>query len=161
MYDVHAPCKILFTKIATKARGKKICYTFFCSHKLHKIKYYFIFQTPKKKIWANFQRIIELLLKKLSLSSQKYGFGIWDPWSEIRDPGCGKNLFWIPDPGIKKAPDPGSGFTTLLKSITLTWYSLPREASSTPGLPLQPRPCLPSSSQPSTASTPRWLAQGN
>jgi hypothetical protein len=39
--------------------------------------------------------------KKLSLSSQKYGFG-------IRDPGSGKNLFRIPDPGVKKAQDPGS-----------------------------------------------------
>jgi hypothetical protein len=42
----------------------------------------------KKKIWANFQRIIELLPKKLSLSSQKYGFG-------IQDLGSGKNLFRI------------------------------------------------------------------
>ncbi len=29
------------------------------------------------------------------------------------DPGSGKNLFRIPDPGIKKAPDPGSGTATL------------------------------------------------
>jgi hypothetical protein len=61
----------------------------------------------KKKIWANFQRIIELLQKKLSKNSEKCGLG-------IRDPGSGKNLFRIPDPGIKKAPDPGSGSTTLL-----------------------------------------------
>ncbi len=27
----------------------------------------------------------------------------------IRDPRAGKNLFRIPDPGVKKAPDPGSG----------------------------------------------------
>jgi hypothetical protein len=40
----------------------------------------------------------------LSLSSQKYGFGIRDPE---------KNLFRIPDPGVKKAPDPGSGSATL------------------------------------------------
>jgi hypothetical protein len=33
----------------------------------------------KKNIWANFQRIIELFTQKLSLSSQKYGFGIRDP----------------------------------------------------------------------------------
>ncbi len=26
--------------------------------------------------------------------------------SGIRDPGSGKNLFRIPDPGVKKAPDP-------------------------------------------------------
>jgi hypothetical protein len=28
--------------------------------------------------------------------------------SGIRDPESGKNLFRIPDPGVKKAPDPGS-----------------------------------------------------
>jgi hypothetical protein len=38
------------------------------------------------------------------------GFG-----SGIRDPGSGKNLFRIPDPGVKKAPDPGSGSATLKK----------------------------------------------
>jgi hypothetical protein len=36
----------------------------------------------------------------LSKSSSKYGLG-------IRDPRSGKNPFRIPDPGIKKAPDPG------------------------------------------------------
>ncbi len=38
---------------------------------------------------------------------------IWvsDPGSEIQDPE--KNLFWIPDPGVKKTPDPGSGSATL------------------------------------------------
>ncbi len=33
--------------------------------------------------------------------------------SGIRDPGYGKNLFRIPDPGVKKAPDPGSESATL------------------------------------------------
>jgi hypothetical protein len=41
--------------------------------------------------------------------------------SGIRDPGSGKNLFRIPDPGVKKAPDPGSGSATLEKSAT--YYS--------------------------------------
>jgi hypothetical protein len=41
----------------------------------------------KKKTWANFQRINELLPQKLSLSSQTYGFGIRDPRSGIRDLG--------------------------------------------------------------------------
>jgi hypothetical protein len=36
------------------------------------------------------------------------GSGIRDPGFEIQDPRSGKNLFWIPDPGVKKAPDPGS-----------------------------------------------------
>ncbi len=47
----------------------------------------------------------------------------WDPGSEIRDPGSGKNPFRIPDPEVKKAPDPGSGSATLLlrshKSVEL------------------------------------------
>jgi hypothetical protein len=48
-------------KTATKERGEKIsCHHFFCSHKFHKIVNYFIFEMLKKKIWANFQRIIEL-----------------------------------------------------------------------------------------------------
>jgi hypothetical protein len=55
----------------------------------------------KKKIWANFQRIIELLPKKLPLSYLKYGI-------EIRDPRSGIRKKPIPDPGVKKASDPGS-----------------------------------------------------
>jgi hypothetical protein len=53
-----------------------------------------------------FNELYNFLPKKLLLSSQKYGFG-------IRDPRSGKNLFRIPDPGVKKAPDPGSGSATL------------------------------------------------
>jgi hypothetical protein len=33
--------------------------------------------------------------------------------SEIRYPGFGKHLLRIPDPGVKKVPDPGSGSATL------------------------------------------------
>jgi hypothetical protein len=51
----------------------------------------------KKKIWANFQRIIELFTQKIVTRLSK----IW-----IWDTGSGKNLFRIPDPGVKK--DPGS-----------------------------------------------------
>ena len=35
----------------------------------------------KKKILANFQRIIELFTQKIVTNSQKYGFGIRDPGS--------------------------------------------------------------------------------
>jgi hypothetical protein len=68
----------------------------------------------KKKIWANFQRIIELFTKKIVKKLLK--IWSWDPGSEIRDPGSGKNLFRIPDPGVKKhpIPDPGSGSATLV-----------------------------------------------
>jgi hypothetical protein len=49
-------------KTATKERGEKIsCHTFVCSHKFCKIENYFIFEMLKKKIWGNFQKIIELL----------------------------------------------------------------------------------------------------
>jgi hypothetical protein len=41
--------------------------------------------------------------------------------SGIRDPGSGKNLFRIPDPGVKKAPDPGSGSATLLEGLVLKY----------------------------------------
>jgi hypothetical protein len=71
----------------------------------------------KKKIWANFQTVIELFIKKivkklLKIWSGDPGSEIRDPRSGIRDPGSGKNLFRIPDPGVKKAPDPGSGSAT-------------------------------------------------
>ena len=45
---------------------------------------YFIFEMLKKKIWANFQRIIELFTQKIVTKLSKIWF--WDPVSEIRDP---------------------------------------------------------------------------
>jgi hypothetical protein len=63
----------------------------------------------KKKIWANFQRIIELFTQKIVPKLSKVG--VWDP-------GSGKNLFRIPDPGVKKAPDPGSGSETLANKVS-------------------------------------------
>ncbi len=73
------------SKNSNKREGWKqiYCHTIFCSHKFHKIQDLF---TPK---------IVNKLPK------------IWvrDPGSET---GIQKNLFRIPDPGIKKAPDPGS-----------------------------------------------------
>jgi hypothetical protein len=59
----------------------------------------------KKKIWASFQRIIELFAPKIVTKLSK----VW-----VWDPGSGKNLSRIPDPGVKKAPDPGSGSATLI-----------------------------------------------
>ncbi len=91
------------SKNSNKRDGwKKICcHTFLCSHKFHKIGIILVLKC-RKIFFANFQRIMELFTqKKLSLCSQKYGFGIRDPRSEIRDPG------------VKKAPDAGSGSATL------------------------------------------------
>jgi hypothetical protein len=70
---------------------KKICcHTFCCSHEFHKIEYYFIFEMLKKKIWVNFQRIIEVFTQKIVTKLSK----IW---------GLGSG-----GPGVKKAPAPGS-----------------------------------------------------
>jgi hypothetical protein len=41
------------------------------------------------------------------------GSGIRDPGSEIRDPEKTYSGSRIPDPGVKKAPDPGSGSAIL------------------------------------------------
>ncbi len=72
--DVYPGSRILiFThpgsriqKHQQKREVKKIsCHTFLCSHKFHKIVNYFSFEVLKKKIWADFQRIIELFTKKI------------------------------------------------------------------------------------------------
>jgi hypothetical protein len=62
-----------------------------------------------KKIWANFQRIIELFTQKIVIKLSKRW--VWDPE---------KNLFRIPDPGVKKAPNPGSA--TLPPTVTHCLY---------------------------------------
>ncbi len=69
-------------------------------------------QQKRKKIsqnlilfnFLNFPRIIELFTQKIVTMLSI----IW-----VWDPGSGKNLFRVPDPGVKKAPDPGSGSATL------------------------------------------------
>ncbi len=107
--DVYPGSRILiFTHPGSRDRWKKIsCHIFLYSHKFHKIVNYFSFEVLKKKIWANFQRIIELFTKKIVKKRLK----IWslDPRSGIRKKP-------IPDPGSRgqKAPNPGSGSATLL-----------------------------------------------
>jgi hypothetical protein len=82
-------------KTATKKGEKKFCcHTFFCSHKFHKTENYFIFKMLKKKKLGKFSKNYRTFYPKFSLSFQKYGFG-------------------NPDPGVKKASDPGSGSATL------------------------------------------------
>ena len=97
-----------------RERWKKIsCHTFFCSHKFHKIVDYFSFEVLKKKIWANFQRIIELFTKKIVKKLLK--IWSWDPGSEIRDPE--KTYSGSRIQGSKSTrsqiPVPGSGSATL------------------------------------------------
>jgi hypothetical protein len=73
---------------------------------------------PKKKIWANFQRIIELFAQKIVTKLSK----VW-----VWDSGSGKKLFRIPDPGVKKTLDPGSGSALLAgrpKNMWIPWIRI-------------------------------------
>jgi hypothetical protein len=70
-----------------------------CSHKFHRIENYFSFLVLKKKIWANFQRIIELFTQKIVSKFSK--IWVWDPRSGVR-----KNP--IPDPGSRGQKGTGS-----------------------------------------------------
>jgi hypothetical protein len=65
----------------------------------------------KKKILAIFQRIIELFTQKF-VTSRKYGFGIRDPGSEIRDP---EKIYFGSRIRVQgsRYPDPGSRSVTL------------------------------------------------
>ncbi len=67
-------------------------------------------------MWANFQGIVELFTQKIVNKLSK----LW-----IWDPGSGKNLSRIPDPGVKKAPYPGSGSATLDSVINLNADPVP------------------------------------
>ncbi len=53
----------------------------------------------KEKIWANFQRIIELFTQKIVTKFSK----IW-----VWDPGSGENLFRIRGPGSRGQKGTGS-----------------------------------------------------
>ncbi len=76
---------------------------------VHSLKFYKIvnfFFACKEQNLSQFTKnyTVVVFTQKIVIKLSKYGF-----WS--RDPGSGKNLFRIPDPGVKKAsciPDPDS-----------------------------------------------------
>jgi hypothetical protein len=59
-----------------------------------------------KKIWATFTRIIGLFTQKIVTKLSK--IWVWDPGSQIGDPGPGENLFRIPDPVSRGQKGTGS-----------------------------------------------------
>jgi hypothetical protein len=59
----------------------------------------------KKKIWANFQRVIELFTQKIVTKLSK--IWVWDPGYEIRKKP-------IPDPGSRGQKSTGTGSATLV-----------------------------------------------
>ncbi len=106
------------SKNSNKRQGWKKIFVkpFFVATNFTKLNIILFLICWRKKFGPIFQELLKFLPKKLSPSLQKYGFG-------IRDPGSGINLFRIPDPGVKKAPDPGSGSATL--SFYLHWFGSP------------------------------------
>jgi hypothetical protein len=99
------PSRIPDPKTATKERGEKnfVVIPFYVATNFTKLNIILV-EVLKKKIWANFQRIIELFTHKIVTSSQK----IW-----VRDPGSGIQKKPIPDPGSRgqkgtesRIPDP-------------------------------------------------------
>jgi len=62
-----------------------------------------MFEMLNKKIWANFHIIIELFTQKIVTKLSK--IWVWDPGSEIRDPGSGMGKNQDPGSGIN-IPDP-------------------------------------------------------
>jgi hypothetical protein len=105
------PSRILIPdpKTATKVRGeKKLLSYLFCSYKFRKIEYYFIFEMPNKKIWANFQRIIEVFTQKIVTKLSK--ISVWDPekiYSGSRIQGSKRHRIPDPDPQHCRDLDPG------------------------------------------------------
>ncbi len=83
---------------APKEEGKIFLSYHFCSHKYHKIVNNFIFEQVKNFL-AKALRIVVLFTHKFVIKLSK----IW-----VWNPGSGKNLFRIPDPGSKRhrIPDP-------------------------------------------------------
>jgi hypothetical protein len=96
-------------KTATKDRSEKIFFvkSFFVATNFTKLNIILFLISGRKKFGPIFQELLKFLPKQLSPSPQKYGF-------RIRDLGSGFRKKPIPDPGVKKAPDPGSGSATKL-----------------------------------------------
>jgi hypothetical protein len=78
----------------------------------------------KKKLWANFQRIVEVFTQKIFKMLSNIGFGIRDLRSRIRDLEKTYSGSRIQGSKRHRIPDPGSGSTTLIKcKIKKTLYS--------------------------------------
>ncbi len=126
------PSQIPDPKTATKERGEKNLLSHLsCSHKINIVENYFIFEMLKKKVWPNFQRIIELFTKNMSLGS-----GIRD-----RDPGSGSRKKPIPDPRFRSQKSTGSRIR--IRNTASSYLLRPRW----PGQPVPQQSRVPASSR--------------
>ncbi len=96
-----------------EGRKKIVVIPFYVATNLNMI---LVLKCWRKKFGSIFQLFTQKIVTKLSK------IWVWDPGSEIRDPE--KNLFRIPDPGVKKAPDPESGSGTLTKTCDFVFCSV-------------------------------------
>jgi hypothetical protein len=88
------PSRIPDPKTASKDWGEKkfVVRLLFVATNFTKLNIILFLKCRRKKFGPNFKELLKFLPKKLSLSSQKYGFGIRDSRSGIRkkpilDPG--------------------------------------------------------------------------
>jgi hypothetical protein len=83
--DVYPGSRIQKQQQKREVKKKLDVKPFYVATKFNKIVNYFSFEVLKKKMLANFQRIIELFTKKIV--KKLFKIWSWDPGSEIRDPG--------------------------------------------------------------------------
>jgi hypothetical protein len=97
-------------KTATKDRGEKKIFVkpFFVATNFTKLNIILFLICWRKNFGPIFQELLKFLPKKLSPSRQKYGFGIRDPGSEIRDPRSGIRKNPFPVPGSRGQKGTGS-----------------------------------------------------
>ncbi len=79
---------------------------FYLATNFTKLNIILVLKSWRKKFGSIFKELYNILPKKLSLSSQTYGFGIRDPGSEIRDPRSG---IWDPGSEIRDLEKTYSG----------------------------------------------------
>ncbi len=99
------------SKNSNKRKGWKkiVVIPFFVATNLTKLKIIVFFEMLKKKKLDQFsQNYRTFYPKNCHYALKNMGLG-----SGIRDPGSGKNIIRIQDPGVKKAPDTRSGSATL------------------------------------------------
>jgi hypothetical protein len=99
-------------KTATKERDEKNLWSYlfiYIATNFTKLKIILVLKCWRKKLGPIFKGIVELFTTKNVIKLTK-NMGL--------DPGSGKNLFRIPDPGAKKAQDPGSGSAKLAINIS-------------------------------------------
>jgi hypothetical protein len=106
------PSRIPDPKTATKERGEKKfdVIPFYVATNFTKLYIILVLKCWRKKCGPIFKELQNFLPKKLSLSSQKYGFGIRDPektYSGSRIQGSKRPRIRIRNTGGWKDPDPG------------------------------------------------------